>query len=125
QRTLHWIKSGVQEKKSQKRTAPKEKTSKTIGKSTEGSKSHHEFADKSVQAEEPMHTGEDLEEPTHQEFVTRDTKDKHDEETSLLPDWFQKPAKPPTPDRDWNKTLLASHGPVQPWLSTLAQKEDT
>ncbi|GKE91597.1 hypothetical protein Tco_1572692, partial [Tanacetum coccineum] len=36
-----------------------------------------------------------------------------------------KPTKPPTPDRDWNKTLLAAHGPVQPWLSTLAQKEDT
>ncbi|GJS40014.1 hypothetical protein Tco_0565057, partial [Tanacetum coccineum] len=34
-------------------------------------------------------------------------------------------AKPPTPDHDWNKTLPAAHGPVQPWLSTLAQKEDT
>ncbi|GJX09720.1 hypothetical protein Tco_0311689 [Tanacetum coccineum] len=34
-------------------------------------------------------------------------------------------ANPPTPDRDWNKTLPAAHGPVQPWLSTLAQKEDT
>ncbi|GJV61642.1 hypothetical protein Tco_1467742 [Tanacetum coccineum] len=31
-----------------------------------------------------------------------------------LPDWFQKPAKPPTPDRDWNKTLPDAHGPVQP-----------
>ncbi|GJT23567.1 hypothetical protein Tco_0893504 [Tanacetum coccineum] len=38
---------------------------------------------------------------------------------------FHKPAKLPTPDRDWNKTLPAAHGPVQPWLSTLAQKEDT
>ncbi|GKE29126.1 hypothetical protein Tco_1444510 [Tanacetum coccineum] len=46
-------------------SAPKEKTSKKIGKSTEGSKSHHEYVDKSVQAEEPMHTAEDLEEPTH------------------------------------------------------------
>ncbi|GJR20471.1 hypothetical protein Tco_0968998 [Tanacetum coccineum] len=56
-------------------SAPKEKTSKTTGKSTEGSKSHH----KSAQAEEPMHTAEDLEEPAHQEFVTGDTKDKPDE----------------------------------------------
>ncbi|GJV53422.1 hypothetical protein Tco_1449163, partial [Tanacetum coccineum] len=63
--------------------------------------------------------------PTHQEFVTEDTEDKSDEETSQLPDWFQKSAKPPTPNRDWNKTLPAAHGPVQPWLSTLAQKEDT
>ncbi|GJZ64820.1 hypothetical protein Tco_0621516 [Tanacetum coccineum] len=106
-------------------SAPKEKTSKTIGKSTEGSKSHHKSADKSAQIEEPMHTAEDLEEPAHQEFVTGDTEDKPDEETSQHPDWFQKLAKPPTPDRDWNKTLPAAHGPVQPWLSTLAQKEDT
>ncbi|GJX58450.1 hypothetical protein Tco_0289840 [Tanacetum coccineum] len=51
-------------------SAPKEKTSKIIGKSTEGSKSHHESAHKSTQEEEPMHTTEDLEEPAHQEFVT-------------------------------------------------------
>ncbi|GJR96582.1 hypothetical protein Tco_0268756 [Tanacetum coccineum] len=91
-------------------SAPKEKTSKTTGKSTEGSKSHHKSADKSAQAEEPMHTAKDLEEPAHQEFVTGDTEDKPDEETSQHPDWFQKPAKPPTPDRDWNKTLPAAHG---------------
>ncbi|GKF43085.1 hypothetical protein Tco_0129637, partial [Tanacetum coccineum] len=60
-----------------------------------------------------------------QEFVTGDTEDKPNEETSQYPDWFQKPVKPPTPNRDWNKTLPAAHGPVQPWLSTLAQKEDT
>ncbi|GJZ82591.1 hypothetical protein Tco_0647764 [Tanacetum coccineum] len=72
-----------------------------------------------------MHTAEDLEEPAYQEFVTGDTEDKPDEENSQLPDWFQKPAKPPTPDRDWNKTLPVAHGYVQPWLSTLAQKEDT
>ncbi|GKF22008.1 hypothetical protein Tco_0074330 [Tanacetum coccineum] len=74
------------------------------------SKPHH----KSAQAEEPMHTTEDLEEPAHQEFVTGDTEDKLDEKTSQLPDWFQKPAKPPTPDHDWNKTFPAAHGHVQP-----------
>ncbi|GJR64896.1 hypothetical protein Tco_0010961 [Tanacetum coccineum] len=58
---------------------PKEKTSKTTGKSTKGS----------------------------------------------IYQMFQKPVKPPTLDRDWNKTLPATHVPVQPWLSTLAQKEDT
>ncbi|GJR53007.1 hypothetical protein Tco_1403528 [Tanacetum coccineum] len=44
--------------------------------------------------------------------------------TSQLPDWFQKLAKPPTPDRDWNKTLPDAHGPIQPWLSSLSQMED-
>ncbi|GJW17960.1 hypothetical protein Tco_0025396, partial [Tanacetum coccineum] len=70
--------------KEPKLTSPqKEKTSMTIGKSTEGSNSHH----KSAQVEEPMHTAEDLEELAHREFITGDTKDKPDEETSQLPDW--------------------------------------
>ncbi|GJR14930.1 hypothetical protein Tco_0797582 [Tanacetum coccineum] len=76
-------------------SAPKEKTSKTTGKSTEGSKSHQKSADESAQAEEPMQTAKDLEEPTHQD-----------------------------PDRDWNKTFPDAHGPVQPWLSSLAKMED-
>ncbi|GKF61389.1 hypothetical protein Tco_0181443, partial [Tanacetum coccineum] len=91
-------------------SAPKENTSKTTSKSTEGSKSHH----KSHQIEEPMQTAKDLEEPAHQGFKTGVTEDQPDEETSQLPDWFQKTAKPPTPDRDWNKTLPDAHGPVQP-----------
>nr|GEX37565.1 hypothetical protein [Tanacetum cinerariifolium] len=39
-------------------------------------------------------------------------------------DWFKKPAKLSTLDRDWNKTLPTVRGPIQPWISTLAQKED-
>ncbi|GJZ66353.1 hypothetical protein Tco_0623049 [Tanacetum coccineum] len=105
-------------------SAPKEKTSKTTGKSTEGSKSHHKSVGKSAQAEEPMHTANDLEEPAHQEFKTGVTEDQPNEETFQHPDWFQKPAKPPTPDHDWNKTFPDAHGLVQPWLSSLAQMED-
>nr|GEZ18529.1 hypothetical protein [Tanacetum cinerariifolium] len=44
-------------------SAPKKKTSKTSGKSADGSKSHHKSASKSAPAEEPMHTTQDLEEP--------------------------------------------------------------
>ncbi|GJZ60250.1 retrovirus-related pol polyprotein from transposon TNT 1-94 [Tanacetum coccineum] len=33
--------------------------------------------------------------------------------------------KPPTHNHDWNKTLPEAHGPVQPWLSSLAQIEDS
>ncbi|GJT52381.1 hypothetical protein Tco_0978538 [Tanacetum coccineum] len=51
--------------------------------------------------------------------------DTYGETTSLFLIGFKKPSKLPTPDRDWNKTLPTAHGPVQPWLSTLAQKEDT
>ncbi|GJV17168.1 hypothetical protein Tco_1362491 [Tanacetum coccineum] len=71
-----------------------------------------------------MHTVEDLEEPAHQEFETGGTEDQPNEETSQHPDWFQKLTKLPTLDRDWNKTLPDAHGPVQPWLRSLAQKED-
>ncbi|GKE69007.1 hypothetical protein Tco_1527079, partial [Tanacetum coccineum] len=66
----------------------------------------------SAQAEEPMNTAKDLEEPAHQEFETGVTEDQTNEVTFQHPDWFQKPAKPPTLDRDWNKTLHDAHGPV-------------
>ncbi|GJV32003.1 hypothetical protein Tco_1392403 [Tanacetum coccineum] len=105
-------------------SAPKEKTSKLTGKSKEGSKSHQTSTSKSAQAEEPIHADEDLKEPAHQEFDTGFTKDQRVDETTQHLDWFQKPTKPPTPDRDWNKTLPAKHGPVQPWISTLARNED-
>nr|GEX85185.1 hypothetical protein [Tanacetum cinerariifolium] len=94
-------------------SAPKEKTSKTSGKSTEGFKSHHKTASESAPAEEPMHTTQDLEEPTHQDFMTGATDDQPIEEASQHPNWFQKQAKPLIPDRDWNKTLLATHGCIQ------------
>ncbi|GKC67266.1 hypothetical protein Tco_1099864, partial [Tanacetum coccineum] len=80
-------------------SVPKEKTPKSTGKSTEGSKSLHKSGGESAHAEE---------------IIFRNQQDI-----------FQKPLKPPTLDRDWDKTLPAAHGPVQPWLSTLAQKEDT
>ncbi|GKA76064.1 hypothetical protein Tco_0782442 [Tanacetum coccineum] len=51
-------------------SVPKEKTSKTTGKSTEGSKSHHKSAGESGQVEEPIHTAKDLKEPANQEFKT-------------------------------------------------------
>ncbi|GKC49632.1 hypothetical protein Tco_1072377 [Tanacetum coccineum] len=57
-------------------------------------------------------------------LLARLTEDHPIDETTQLLDWFQKPAKPLTPDRDWNKTLLANHGPIQPWISTLARNED-
>ncbi|GJY84820.1 hypothetical protein Tco_0498846 [Tanacetum coccineum] len=70
-------------------SAPKEKTSKTTGKSIKGSKSHHKSAGESAQAEEPRHTAKYLEEPAHLEFETGVTEDQPDEETSQLPDWLR------------------------------------
>ncbi|GJW71054.1 hypothetical protein Tco_0127971 [Tanacetum coccineum] len=113
------------EKEPESTSTPKDKTSKH-GKSKKGLNLHlNTSTGKSDQAEEPIHANVDLEEPTHQEFDIGVTKDQPIDETTQLPDWFQKPEKSPTPDRNWNKTLHAAHGPVQPWLSTLAQKEES
>ncbi|GKD88453.1 hypothetical protein Tco_1363960 [Tanacetum coccineum] len=49
---------------------------------------------------DPMHTTKDLEEPAHQEIETGVTKDQPNEETPQFPDWFQRPKKLPSPDRD-------------------------
>ncbi|GJQ97456.1 hypothetical protein Tco_0008595 [Tanacetum coccineum] len=68
-------------------SALKEKKSKTIGKSTERSKSHHKSANKSAHAEEPMLTAKELEEPAHQEFDTGFSKDQHVDETTQHHDW--------------------------------------
>nr|GEX82186.1 hypothetical protein [Tanacetum cinerariifolium] len=57
-------------KRHQSTSSPKEKASKTTGKSTEGSKSHQQTVNKSAPAEEPMQTTQDLEEPLYQEFET-------------------------------------------------------
>nr|GFD26043.1 hypothetical protein [Tanacetum cinerariifolium] len=66
-------------------STPKEKTPKTSGKSTEGSKSHHKTASESAPIEEPMHTTQDLEEPAPQDFETGVTDDQPVEEASQHP----------------------------------------
>nr|GEZ02997.1 hypothetical protein [Tanacetum cinerariifolium] len=44
---------------------------------------------------------------------------------SQHPEWFSQQKKPPTLDRDWNKTLPANHGSIQPWISDLAKQSDS
>nr|GEX17327.1 hypothetical protein [Tanacetum cinerariifolium] len=101
---------GFDHRKEPKSTsAPKEKASKTSGKSTEWSKSHQKTTSESTPAKEPMQTTQDLEEPSHQEFETRAADDQPVAEASQHPEWFQKHTKPPTPDRAWNKTWPATY----------------
>nr|GEW18769.1 hypothetical protein [Tanacetum cinerariifolium] len=79
----------------------------------------------SAPAEEPMQTTHDLDEPSHQEFVTGVADDQPIAEASQHPEWFQQQKKPPTPDHKWNKTLSATHGSIQPWISELAKQADS
>nr|GFC82132.1 hypothetical protein [Tanacetum cinerariifolium] len=41
------------------------------------------------------------------------------------PEWFSQQQKPPTPNRDWNKTLPATQGLIQLWISELAKQSDS
>nr|GFA96806.1 hypothetical protein [Tanacetum cinerariifolium] len=43
-------------------------------------------------------------------------------QTSQHPEWFSKPRRPPSSDRNWNKTLPAAQGDAQSWISDLARQ---
>nr|GEU70820.1 hypothetical protein [Tanacetum cinerariifolium] len=64
-----------------------------------------------------------MEEHSHPVFETG-AKDQPIVQTSQHPEWFSQPRRPPTPDRDWNKTLPAAQGNAQSWISELARKND-
>nr|GFA91866.1 hypothetical protein [Tanacetum cinerariifolium] len=94
-----WSKRRREGKEPESTSTPKEKATKTTGKSTQGSKSHQKTASESTPAEEPMHRTQDLEEPSHQEFKTGAADDQPIAEASQHPKWFQQQKKHPTPDR--------------------------
>nr|GFC39332.1 hypothetical protein [Tanacetum cinerariifolium] len=51
-----------------------------------------------------MQTTFEMEEPAHPEFETGDD-DQPIVQSSQHPEWFSQQQKPPTLNRDWNKTL--------------------
>nr|GEU75919.1 hypothetical protein [Tanacetum cinerariifolium] len=104
-------------------SAPKEKATRSAGKSIQGSKSWQTSASESATTEEPMQTTFEMEEPLHPEFETG-ADDQPIIKPSQHPKWFPQQKKPPTPDRDWNKTLPATHESIQPWISELAKLSD-
>nr|GEW14240.1 hypothetical protein [Tanacetum cinerariifolium] len=94
--------------------------------SDRGSKRRREGKEptESATAEEPMQTTFQMEEPSHPEFGTG-TEDQPIVQSSQHPEWFSQQQKPATPDRDWNKTLSATHGSIQPWISKLVKQSDS
>nr|GEV41814.1 retrovirus-related Pol polyprotein from transposon TNT 1-94 [Tanacetum cinerariifolium] len=52
-------------------------------------------------------------------------KDQPIVQSSRHPEWFSQQQTPPTLDRDWNKTLPAVEGIIQPWISELSKKADS
>nr|GFC13104.1 hypothetical protein [Tanacetum cinerariifolium] len=65
-----------------------------------------------------------MEEPSHLKFNTC-AKDQPIVQSSQHPKWFSQQQKPPSPNRDWNKTVSAIHGSIQPWISELAKQTDS
>nr|GEV82673.1 hypothetical protein [Tanacetum cinerariifolium] len=105
-------------------SALKDKATRSAGKSTQGSKSRQTSTSESATAEELMFTTFEMEEPLHPEFETG-IDDQPIVEPSQLPEWFSQQKKPPTPNRDWNKSLMATHESIQPWISDLAKQTDS
>nr|GEW73076.1 hypothetical protein [Tanacetum cinerariifolium] len=66
----------------------------------------------------------EMEEPSHLEFETG-ADDQPTVQSSQHLEWFSQQQKPPTPNCDWSKTLLATHGSIQPWISELAKQSDS
>nr|GFB93104.1 hypothetical protein [Tanacetum cinerariifolium] len=90
----------------------------TGGRSSTGSQSRQLSASESAFAEEPVQTTCQMEEPSHPVFET-DADDQPMVQTSQHPEWFSQPKRPPSPDRNWNKTLPAAQGDAQLWISVL------
>nr|GEV01556.1 histone deacetylase 14 [Tanacetum cinerariifolium] len=105
-------------------SAPKEKAARSAGKSTQGYKSRQTLASEYATTEKLMQTTFQMEEPSHPEFETS-ANDQPIVESSQHPEWFSQKKKPPTPDRDWNKTLPVTYGSIQPWISELAKQSDS
>nr|GFD45628.1 hypothetical protein [Tanacetum cinerariifolium] len=68
--------------------------------------------------------GEHASASTPSKPATGSAEDQPILQTSQHPEWFSQPKKPPTPDRDWNKSLPAAQGDAQSWISALAKETD-
>nr|GEU96800.1 phospholipase-like protein [Tanacetum cinerariifolium] len=78
-----------------------EPATRSASRSTTGTQSRQMFTSESAFVEKPVQTTCQMDEPSHP------------------------PRKPPTPDRDWNKTLPAVQGSAHTWISELAKQADS
>nr|GEY38503.1 hypothetical protein [Tanacetum cinerariifolium] len=104
-------------------STPSELATESAGRSTTGTQSRQLSASESAFAEEPVQTTYQMGEPSHPVFKTG-AEDQPIVQTSQHPEWFSQPRRPPTPDRDWNKSLPSAQGNAQSWISVLAKKTD-
>ncbi|GJR94089.1 hypothetical protein Tco_0266263 [Tanacetum coccineum] len=97
-------------------SAPSETTTKTAGQTTStGTKTHTKSASQSAPVGDAMHSTDVFKGPADQEFETGVQDEQAEEEVQHLPDWFQKPTRPPSPDHAWNKST--SHNEKLDWIN--------
>nr|GFB02375.1 hypothetical protein [Tanacetum cinerariifolium] len=104
-------------------STPSKPATRSAGRSTTGTQSRQMSASESAFAEEPVQTTCQMEEPPHPVFETG-ADDQPIIQTSQHPEWFSQPMRPPSSDRDWNKTLPTAQGDAQSWISDLARQTD-
>ncbi|GJY86459.1 hypothetical protein Tco_0500485, partial [Tanacetum coccineum] len=93
---------GLKKRKTSKDAEPSRgsKSKESKSSSSKDSKSQSKSSGKSAQAEEPMFETADTEMPQDQRDDMGNTDDQPNVEKASKNDWFKKPEKPPTPDRD-------------------------
>nr|GEZ60960.1 hypothetical protein [Tanacetum cinerariifolium] len=104
-------------------STPSEQATGSAGISTTGSQSRQLSASGSAFVEEPGHPTCQMEEPSHPVFETG-AKDQPIVQTFQHHEWFSQPSRPPTTDRDWNKSVQAAQGNAQSWISILVKQTD-
>nr|GFD38125.1 hypothetical protein [Tanacetum cinerariifolium] len=100
-------------------STPSKPTTRSASMSTTGTQSRQMLASKFT-----VQTTCQMDEPPHPVFETG-AEDQPMVQTSQHPEWFFQPRKPPTQDRDWNKTLPAIQGSAQTWISELEKQDDS
>nr|GEW45405.1 hypothetical protein [Tanacetum cinerariifolium] len=106
---------GLKKRKTSKDVEPlkgsKSKESKSS--SSKGSKSQSKSSGKSAQAEEPIFETTDTKMSQNYRDNLGNTQDQPNVEEASEHDWFKKPERPPTPNRDWNAGKQIDFRPLQ------------
>ncbi|GKF49417.1 hypothetical protein Tco_0142668, partial [Tanacetum coccineum] len=110
---------GLKKRKTSKDAEPP-KRPKLIGSSKDTIRSQPKSTSKSVQSEETVFKAVDTEMPLNQGNYMGDADEQPNVEAAPKDDWFKKPARPPTPDPEWNKGKSVDNEPIQTWLNDLA-----
>ncbi|GJT51794.1 hypothetical protein Tco_0977951 [Tanacetum coccineum] len=111
-------------KKSRKDAEPskgsKSKESKSSS-SSKGTQSQPKYLGKSTQVEEPEFEAADTKMQQDQGIESGHLDDQPDNEAAPKRDLFQKPDKPLTPDRAWNKSKYINSFLPKKWINTIVK----